>query len=186
MFQRIIYGEKKSLEYATEIGEMLIAAKKQHGEHGKWLAWLKTDCPNIAETTAALYMRIAKKGDELAAAAEANGQRVADLTIRGAARLLAKPKKDSKPRKSKEPSTEAAVDPPEPQSGSANLADLLANAAPDEVVTALIDAKWDTDKVQDLISRLTAKLKAQAQPDQPVPTQSGLRRRLGLSQPSPN
>jgi len=44
-----------------------------------------------------------------------------------------------------------------------DLADLLANAAPDEVVPALIDAKWDTDKVQDLISQLTAKLKAQSQ-----------------------
>jgi hypothetical protein len=71
---------------------MLNSAKEKHGEHGKWLAWLKDECPNIPETTAALYMRIAKKGAELAAAAEANGQRVADLSIRGAPRLLAKPR----------------------------------------------------------------------------------------------
>src|SRR5260370_29169828 len=56
-YQQIIDGEKKSIEYATEISEMLIAAKKQHGEHGKWLDWLKAECPQIAETTAALYMR---------------------------------------------------------------------------------------------------------------------------------
>jgi lipopolysaccharide biosynthesis regulator YciM len=55
-YQQIIDDERKSIEYATEIGEMLIAAKKQHGEHGKWLDWLKAECPNIAETTAALYV----------------------------------------------------------------------------------------------------------------------------------
>jgi lipopolysaccharide biosynthesis regulator YciM len=101
-YQQIIDGEKKSIEYATEIGEMLIAAKNQHGEHGRWLSWLKAET-QIGETTATLYMRIAKKGDELAAAAEANQQRVADLTIRGAAKLLAKPKEDA-PHGSSRPS----------------------------------------------------------------------------------
>ncbi|HET8920930.1 MAG TPA: DUF3102 domain-containing protein [Xanthobacteraceae bacterium] len=159
-YQQIIDGEKKSIEYATEIGEMLIAAKKQHGEHGKWLDWLKAECPNIAETTATLYMRIAKNGDKLAAEAEANGQRVADLTIRGAARLLAKPKNDGAPRSSR--SRTKASDEPVQSAVSPDLPSLLMNVGADELVTALRQAKWDGEEVKKLVSILTASLQSTA------------------------
>ncbi|MGB6286343.1 MAG: DUF3102 domain-containing protein [Xanthobacteraceae bacterium] len=152
-YQQIIDGEKKSIEYATEIGEMLIAAKKQHGEHGKWLAWLKAECPQIAETTAALYMRIAKNGDVLAAAVEANGQRVADLTIRGAAKLLAKPKNPNAPPRQRKVDEE-----PAPHGVSSDLPTLLESVDVDELVTALQQAKWDVEKVRKLASTLTARL----------------------------
>jgi Protein of unknown function (DUF3102) len=178
-YQQIIDGEKKSIEYATEIGEMLIAAKKKHGEHGKWLDWLKVECPDIAETTAALYMRIANKGDELAAAAEANGQRVADLTIRGAARLLAKPKKEGAPRSS-QPRTKAAVEPPEPSLGSPDLPTVLKNVGPDEVATALKQADWTRDDVEKLVLILKAALDAPASSAE-MPASSIKRRPLPVS-----
>ena len=158
-YQQIIDGEKKSIEYATEIGEMLIAAKKQHGEHGKWLAWLKAECPQIAETTATLYMRIAKNGDVLAAAVDANGQRVADLTIRGAAKLLAKPRDPNAPPRQRQ---QRKVDEePAPHGVSPDLPTLLESVDVDELVTALQQAKWDAEKVSKLASALTARLGAQ-------------------------
>jgi Protein of unknown function (DUF3102) len=169
-YQQIIDGEKKSIEYATEIGEMLIAAKKQHGEHGKWLDWLKAECPQIAETTASLYMRIAKNGDKLAAEAEANGQRVADLTIRGAAKLLAKPKPDGAPRSSR-PRAKAEVE-PAPSGVSPDLPTLLIDVDVDELVTALQQAKWDVEKVRKLASTLTASLQPTASTTSSVPRRS--------------
>jgi hypothetical protein len=173
-YQQIIDGEKKSIEYATEIGEMLIAAKKQHGEHGRWLDWLKAECPNIAPTTATLYMRIANKGDELATAAEANGQRVADLTIRGAARLLAKPKKEGTPRSTRPRNSKAAVEPPA-QGASPDLPTLLESVDADELVTALQQAKWDAEKVKKLVSILTATLPpASASIHRPLQSQASL------------
>jgi hypothetical protein len=176
-YQQIIDGEKKSIEYATEIGEMLIAAKKQHGEHGKWLNWLKAECPQIAETTATLYMRIAKRGDELATAAEANQQRVADLTIRGAARLLAKPKDETAPRSPRPRNPKAAVEPPEPpaQGASPDLPTLIKNVGADEVALAIRQADWAMEEIRKLISMLTVRMQSlgtQAPPLRPQPSAS--------------
>ena len=40
-------------------GDDLREAKRLVG-HGKWLAWLKTNCPDVSERTAHLYMQLAK------------------------------------------------------------------------------------------------------------------------------
>jgi lipopolysaccharide biosynthesis regulator YciM len=168
-YQQIIDGEKKSIEYATEIGEMLIAAKKQHGEHGRWLDWLKAECPNIAETTATLYMRIAKNGDALAAVAEANGQRVADLTIRGAAKLLAKPPTNGSPQSTQ---TRTRSGNAARSGGSTDLKDLLKNVGADELVVALKEADWDGDEIRKLVSILSARLQQPSGPATPRPQPS--------------
>src|SRR6266849_265246 len=74
---------KKSAEHAMAAGDALIEAKAQL-KHGEWLPWLKGHC-EISERTAQVYMRLARNRSEI----EANPQRVADLSLRGAASLLA-------------------------------------------------------------------------------------------------
>jgi hypothetical protein len=66
-----------SLVYAIEAGEALLEAKEQMN-YGEWLPWLQDT--EISESTAQVYMRLAKHNDEVLA----NPQRVADLSIRAA------------------------------------------------------------------------------------------------------
>jgi len=47
--------EDTKQEKAVKIGTMLIEAKEQLA-HGKWLKWLKKNCPEISERTAQHYM----------------------------------------------------------------------------------------------------------------------------------
>lgn len=91
--------------YAAEAGELLLNAKEQV-EHGEWLPWLKGNFSwsiRLAEN----YMRLAKGSQEIAA----NSQRVANLSLRGALKLLEKPKKKAakKAAKSAVPSDLPAV-----------------------------------------------------------------------------
>jgi hypothetical protein len=59
-------------------------APKAQLKHGQWLPWLRDHC-SMSERTAQLYMRMAKARPEV----EANPQRVADLTLRGAMAVIA-------------------------------------------------------------------------------------------------
>ena len=74
---------RDSLAHAHRAGELLLEAKREVG-HGEWLPWLRDNCA-FAERTAQLYMRIARRWAEV----DANPQRVADLTLRQVAGLLA-------------------------------------------------------------------------------------------------
>ena len=67
-----------SLVHAIEAGEALLEAKEQMN-HGEWLPWLRDNC-EMSESTAQVYMRLAKYKDEVLA----NPQRAADLSIRAA------------------------------------------------------------------------------------------------------
>jgi ParB family chromosome partitioning protein len=73
---------KQSLSRAMAAGDMLIEAKAQLN-HGQWRPWLARHCP-IPERTASHYMRLARNRSTI----EQIGN-VADLTVRGAAALLA-------------------------------------------------------------------------------------------------
>ena len=78
---------RTSLTLAIEAGELLIEAKAQCGGHGRWLPWLESVMP---ARTASHYMRLARSKDEI-------GNTVADLTVRGAMKLLAPPVNDNEP-----------------------------------------------------------------------------------------
>jgi hypothetical protein len=67
-------------------GDLLIEAKGKV-KHGQWLPWLAEHC-SIAERTAQLYMRLARSRPDL----ESNPQALADLTVEGAAKMLAAPR----------------------------------------------------------------------------------------------
>ncbi|MGP0094705.1 MAG: hypothetical protein ACLPKB_32850 [Xanthobacteraceae bacterium] len=85
-------GYKTSLQHAIKAGELLNQAKAD--ANGKWSDWLTDNCPKIPQTTATLYMRLAKNKDKLAQIE--NQQRVANLgndgklSIRSANSLLTK------------------------------------------------------------------------------------------------
>ena len=68
-----------------------MAAVKEGQEHGDWESWLNNNCSNISPRTARLYMQLSKNEDKLRVAAEKNGNGVADLSVREAQKLLAKP-----------------------------------------------------------------------------------------------
>src|SRR5262245_41412085 len=46
------------LQHAINAGKALNEAKSKVG-HGKWLAWLEENCPDISERTAERYMKLA-------------------------------------------------------------------------------------------------------------------------------
>jgi hypothetical protein len=110
VYAKIADCGRTALEYAAEIGEMLNRAKSLHGKHGEWLAWLARECPGIAETTARLYMRIDRNRDKLAAAKSAT---VADLTLRGAAKLLSRQPEPATPTQDASPTPASSASTPE-------------------------------------------------------------------------
>src|SRR5262245_29192374 len=87
----VVQANKTSMEKAIEAGTILKACKDSVG-HGAWSKWLHDNCRDISEETARLYMRLAdpKNSDKLEAAAKQNGNAVADLSVRGAAKVLRK------------------------------------------------------------------------------------------------
>jgi DUF3102 family protein len=73
--------------HASAAGELLIQAKANAG-HGKWLSWLQEKC-EISVRTASLYMRLSKNRGRIE---DQIGDAVADLTLRGAMKLLSPPR----------------------------------------------------------------------------------------------
>lgn len=73
-------ASREAVRYAIAAGQVLLRAKQRVG-HGNWLGWVKTHLA-FAPRTASLYMR-------LAAIPEADRQRVADMSLRMAARAVA-------------------------------------------------------------------------------------------------
>jgi len=83
------------LREAITAGEALLKLKTSVG-HGEWGHYLRRHC-ELGERTAQIYMRLAEHRAEL----EANPQRAADLSLRGALKFIGKePNKDGKSAKS--------------------------------------------------------------------------------------
>lgn len=89
-----------AIEHAFRTGEHLLAAKKE-GEHGQWIPWLERHFVG-SYRTAAGYMRLARTG---------NVQRVADLSLRDALQLLAKPRESGPTDETEEVDAEPATTP---------------------------------------------------------------------------
>src|SRR5262245_28525769 len=157
----IVQANKTSIEKAIEAGTMLKACKDSVG-HGAWSKWLYDNCRDISDETARLYMRLAdeKNAPKLEEAAKQNGNAVADLSVRGAAKVLAKPQTPEQKAKraakiaAKKAEAEAAFF---RQIGS-NVAELIKALAPDEVLKALKDAEWGTEELTELVKLLNAHL----------------------------
>jgi Protein of unknown function (DUF3102) len=79
------HAMKSAVENAMATGDLLLEAKEQL-DHGQWMPWLREHC-QVAERTARLYMRLAKNRAVIELAGD-----TANLTLNGAARLLAAPR----------------------------------------------------------------------------------------------
>jgi len=185
----VVQANKTSIEKAIEAGTILRACKDSVG-HGAWSKWLYDNCRDISDETARLYMRLAdpENSDKLEAAAKQNGNAVADLSVRGAAKMLAKPQTAEQKaaraaaRAAKKEEADAAFF---RQIGS-NVTELLKALAPDEVFNALRDAHWEIEKLRELANLLNAHLKKlteldiptalQRTPMQPLGSSAGLRK----------
>jgi hypothetical protein len=154
-YAAIIEHTQTSLQRAMAAGAMLKEAKDKVG-HGAWEKWLQDNCPEISKETASLYMRLDKNTSTLEAAAEANQQRVTDLSIRGAAKILAKPRTEGEGAKEGEAAkTKRAKRKAQPKFGSWAL---------DDVLIAL-QAAFDAEK----LNQLARKLDELAKPREPAP-----------------
>jgi hypothetical protein len=92
--RQCVAAASSALEHARRAGTLLAEAKGKCG-HGQWLPWLKENF-DFSERTAQNYMKVAREWPRLA---EANPQRVADLSYREAVKLLEAPRqpKDGEP-----------------------------------------------------------------------------------------
>ena len=85
--QLVEESKNKAIHYAIECGAALIEAKSLC-KHGEWGVWLKNNC-SVSERTTQIYMKLATEYPLLE---NSNPQRVADLSIREAIKLLSEPK----------------------------------------------------------------------------------------------
>jgi hypothetical protein len=82
-------GYKSSLYHAYRTGEFLSQAKEQvkKSTSGRWLIWLKENCPGIAQRTAQAYMQVAREWNEIEKYAS-----IADFGLKSALKLLSQKK----------------------------------------------------------------------------------------------
>jgi hypothetical protein len=85
---------RNALRIAFSVGNALLQARAQVAL-GQWAKWLKANC-FMSQRTADLYMQVAQHRDALEARAE-----IPTLSLRAAARLIAKPKAAPKPPRPK-------------------------------------------------------------------------------------
>jgi hypothetical protein len=89
---RVVNAPRVVLQHAITAGHALNEAKNKVG-HGKWLAWLKENCPDISDRTAERYMKLAEGQARLDKKLEdkAKFDIVSNLTINEALRLIDEP-----------------------------------------------------------------------------------------------
>jgi hypothetical protein len=125
-YREVAKAEISALPHAIKCGEFLNLAKEnlKAERGGKWGDWLKANCPEIAQETASLYMRLAEHKKKVERAP----------SIREARKLLPK----GTPRKVKDDGGA------QEKSDAHSLGDDLEVLAPDEVCKLLVDS-WDDD-----------------------------------------
>jgi hypothetical protein len=164
-----VKASKGLLDHPIKCGEMLKAAKAKVG-HGEWDKWLTKNCPEISDRTARLYMRLATKQPELEKVAKQNGNAVADLSIRGAAKSISKkqtPEQKETRRKNQQPQLAPTV-----------IKDQLQALDVDGVLNLLVET-FDQDFLDTLEERLSEHLapsEVEEKDDLGIP--SSLRREL--------
>jgi len=165
-YRAVVEAEKSALPHAIKCGEFLKLAKEnlKAERGGNWSDWLGVNCPEIAQETASLYMRLAEHKAKVGKA----------KSIREARDLLPK----AKPRGREEPeisngvtnSTDPAVVLQATDAGEiiANIQDdtdkleevakaSIVKLSPDKVCDVLTKA-WTADQLNDLIKRVNAYL----------------------------
>src|SRR6516164_7378797 len=88
----VVNSTRIVLQHAMTAGEALNEAKSKVG-HGKWLAWLEENCPDISNRTAERYMKLAEGQAKLWKKLEEKDKfdTMSNLTINEALRLIDEP-----------------------------------------------------------------------------------------------
>jgi hypothetical protein len=142
-YREVVKAESSALPHAIKCGEFLNLAKGTvKAANGKWSDWLGVNCPEIAQETASLYMRLAEHKAKVGKA----------KSIREARELLPK----SKPRgggnrnsNKQGPEISNAV------TNSADPAVVLQTAAADEIIANIQD---DDEKMEEVAKASIVKL----------------------------
>jgi hypothetical protein len=157
----VVSANKTSIEKAIEAGTMLKACKDSVG-HGEWSKWLHDNCRDISEETARLYMRFAdpKNAPKLEEAAKQNGNAVADLSVRGAAKLIrAEPTEEQEEaREANKAAKERAKAADDAARAAALIPKQLRGMGVDDVLR-LLTATFDVDYLDTLSEALQKHLK---------------------------
>lgn len=153
--REVVKAESSALPLAIKCGEYLNLAKEnlKADKGGKWLDWLKVNCPDIKQTTASLYMRLAKNKAKVGKA----------LSIREAQKLL--PKQTRQPSQSTNQADADQTD--ESEESSRSFEDQVEAFEPDEVLNMLVEGWDDDDKLTQLaklIGEYLQKKKGQLRP----------------------
>jgi hypothetical protein len=88
-------GLESFLKHARRTGQLLIRAKERVG-HGRFGAWIEANCCFSPESARG-YMRVAEDWEALTELVASKRQPVTDLTLKGALRLLARPRPEALP-----------------------------------------------------------------------------------------
>jgi hypothetical protein len=136
-YREVVKAESGALPHAIKCGEFLNLAKENlKSEGGKWSEWLKVNCPDIPQTTASLYMRLAENKAKVGKA----------LSIRKAQELL--PKQTRTPSQS---TNQVDADQTNKSEGSSrSFEDQVVAFEPDEVLGMLVEGWHDDDKLTQL------------------------------------
>jgi hypothetical protein len=189
-YREVVKAERAALPHAIKCGELLNLAKENvKAEKMKWGEWLKVNCPDIAQETASLYMRLAEHKSKVGKA----------KSIREARDLL--PKQKPRGRQQEPEISNGVTNSTDPAvvlqaTGAdeiiANIQDdddkleevakaSIVKLTPDKVSDALIEA-WNADQLTALANRLTAHLRSLNKNDLSIPSQ--FRRTAPSVQPS--
>ena len=131
-YEKVINASRGSLNYAIEAGELLNSAKAAMAKGG-WLRWLGHNLPDIPQTTASLYMRLAENKNVIDKQRVASAIDEGKLSIRAAAKLIPQTEK-SKAAAAERAATKAKNKATKAAEG---LEEQLRDLAVDEVYTAL-------------------------------------------------
>ena len=151
-YREVVKAESGALPHAIKCGEFLNLAKEnlKAEKGGKWSEWRETNCSEISQETASLYMRLAE--NKKLVMGKAKSIREADETIR---KTKAKTRTTTTPapRDANEPGGGFVHEKPAPK-----LEDELETLAPDEVCKMLVDS-WDDEQLRRLTHLLNEHLK---------------------------
>jgi hypothetical protein len=136
-YDKVINSTKGSLDYAIQAGELLNSAKEALPKKGGWQRWLGHNLPNIPQTTASLYMRLAENKGVIDKQRVASAIDEGRLSIRAAAKLIP-PSAAATAAAATRAATKAAN---KALAAEKQIEDLLQDLAVDEVYTALRNTK---------------------------------------------
>jgi hypothetical protein len=181
-YRLIVEAETNALPHAIKCGEYLNLAQEnlKAEKGGKWLDWLETNC-QIPQTTANLYMRIAKHKKLVVGKAK---------SINEARKLLPKTPRQTTPKPDAEEPA-GGFDPSNDKPSEVAIEDhRLADLGADELCT-MLKAEWSDDDLRQLAKLITEHLAEKAKlfpkpetsnaitsaaPSNPPPTPSAMRR----------